>query len=159
MEENIYPNEQQQAPEMGIIRTAEMNLAGAAKWAKFIAIMGFVGAGFVAILALTAGAWMSALNNMSGSYSMMGTMGAGGVTLTYLITALFYFLLALYLYRFATRTQQALLSRSSETMADAFGQLKALFHFYGVLLIIALVFVALVFVVAIVGGIAAAAAF
>ena len=158
MEENIYQSEHRPSEEMKITQLAGQHLAATAKWAKFIAIVGFVCAGLILIAALSASSWMSALSRMGGSYGAMYSMGAGAFTTTYLIAALLYFALSLFLYRFATKTQQALETRENDAMTNAFGQLKNYFQLNGILLIIALVFIALGILMGIVGGIAAAAA-
>ena len=152
MDENFYPQEnvygQTTETEKGchIPPVAGSYLASAAKWAKFIAIMGFIGCGLMAIMGMTAGLWMSALSSASDIYGGAGTYAGGSVvlTITYLIMAVVYFFLAWYLYRFGVKTQQALAQNGELT--EAFANLKNLFQLYGIIIIISLAFVVLALV-------------
>ena len=156
----MYTQEPVQSEDLKLGKLAKMNLAGAAKWGKFIAILGFIGCGLMVVMAFSARVWTSSLLAASGGAGMAayGNMQAGVFTVTYLVVAVIYLFLALYLYRFSTKAQRALASQDSGILADSLGNLGSLFRLYGILCIIGLAFVALAIVVGIIAGVAAAVA-
>lgn len=122
-------------------------LAESAKWAKFLAILGFIMCGFIVLMAFFIGTVMKLMNPMSGIDDLTGsglpiTGLAGGTFLTvlYLILAAVYFIPCLFLYRFADRTQRALLGQDQMLFSSGVHQLKAWFKFMGILAIIGLCF-------------------
>ncbi|WP_347157498.1 hypothetical protein [Pontibacter chitinilyticus] len=134
MEEDFY----EEMPEGFIIspHTAGF-LRKAAKWGKFLAIVGFVIVGLMVLFALFGGTFMgSALasvlhNGMSG---FMGTF----FTVFYLLMALLYFFPVLYLYRFSANMLEGLRLQNQELVDASFKNLKSLFKFLGLLTAIVL---------------------
>ncbi|HRE52801.1 MAG TPA: DUF5362 family protein [Flavitalea sp.] len=122
-----------------------------AKWARFIAIVGFVFCGLFAVASFFMGSIFSSMPEMSGVG--MGMLGGGAVTAFYLIFALIGFFPCLYLYRFATQLQEAIKANDMAKMNYALKNLKSYFKFIGILLIVTLAFYA----VAIIGGLIFAA--
>lgn len=118
-----------------------------AKWAKFIAIVGFVFSGLFVIVSFFIGSIFSSMPEMSAAG--FGMLGGGAITAIYLVIALINFFPCLYLFRFATRLQEAVKANDAVKMNDALKNLKSFFKFIGVLLIVTLAFYA----VAIIGGI------
>jgi len=160
MEENFYNDELQPNRPLQLDGMAQNLLQGTAKWAKFLAIVSFIGCGLMALTAITAGLWMTPMrSSMAASGTLPGSvfaMGSGIFTATYLIMAAIYFLLALYLYRFATKAEQALLQGNNEALTESVGNLKNYFKINGILIIVALAFMALAIVIGIFAGIAVA---
>lgn len=119
--------------EMQISQSAQDFLKGAAGWAMFLSIVGFVclAFGFLGSLGIMAAG--SALDNVPG---MMGVMS--GVTMGIIMLAfmLLFFLPVLYLFKFSTSTRQALNENNTEGIAKAFGNLKSYFMWSGILTII-----------------------
>ena len=152
---DLYSQEHENQREMRLNAAAKEHLGRAAKWARFIAIVGFVCSGLVAIAALSAGSWMAALSTSTYGTAYAG-MPAGVLTGSYLIAGILYFFMALFLYRFAAKAKQALAQQDEDSLTDSLANLKNLFQLYGILLIIALIFIALAILIGIVGGIAAA---
>ncbi|MBL7734735.1 MAG: hypothetical protein JNL51_04705 [Chitinophagaceae bacterium] len=118
-----------------------------AKWAKFIAIVGFVFSGLFVILSFFIGSIFSSMPEMSAPG--FGMLGGGAITAIYLVIALINFFPCLYLFRFATRLQEAVKANDGVKMNNALKNLKSFFKFIGVVLIVTLAFYA----VAIIGGI------
>ncbi len=140
-----------QAPlfELQLDQQTSAHLADTARWAKFLAVVGFIFCALMVLAALFAGAIFSTvfghMGGAMGSSSLDGVGAAGGafISVIYILGALLYFFPILYLYRFATKTQMALRSRDQELLAASFRNLKACFRFIGVLTIICLGFMAL----------------
>ncbi len=132
-------NEQQNPNDYpGMILTEESKhyLVQTAKWARFLAIVGFVMVGFLVIVAFFAGAFLAALD----SDEELSAIGTGSLTALYLVLAIVYFFPVWYLFRFANRTREAIKDEDSELLAAGLEQLKACIKFVGILTIIVLVF-------------------
>ena len=99
-----------------------------ARWAKILAVIGFVMIGFIILVAIyitsTTGVWsQTGLQNffMTAIYSLMG---------------LLYFFPTLYLYRFAVKMQEGLQDNDQEMVRESFQNLKSLFRFVGILTVV-----------------------
>lgn len=121
------------------------HLSTAAKWGKFLAIVGFVFCGLMIIGGIAASAVMSSL----GSYSSIPFMQYIGIV--YVVIAVIMFFPCLYLLKFSNKIQNALATSNQENLDMGFANLKALFKFYGVFTIVILAIYALAFLVGI-GG-------
>ncbi len=122
-------------------------LTESAKWGKFLAIIGFIFCGFMAIVAFILPAVMTRLpvyNNYSAA--MQTTM-----TILYLAGAVLLFFPCFYLYKFSLKMQSAVKSLSQEIFDESLMNLKAMFKFYGILTIILLSLYALIFVLGMLG--------
>ncbi len=153
MEEIIYEEVQITTP-LPLDGTGQRFLSGAAQWAKFLAIVSFVMCGLLAIFALTVSLWMPAVAGSYGGAASVGdvtAMGAGFLTVTYLISAGIMFVITLFLYRFAVKAQQALAQRDSQLLGASFGDLNSCFKIYGIITIIGLAFLALALVFGLIG--------
>lgn len=127
-------------------------LGEAANWARFLAIIGFVFCGVAILVALFAGSFMA------GSFNKMGMAGTGSMggmlfSVIYLCLAVLYFFPCLYLNRFAMAMRVALRNNDGMQLTRSFKGLKSCFRFLGILTIIILA----IYVLAIAGGIMAAA--
>jgi Family of unknown function (DUF5362) len=124
-------------------------LSEAAKWGRFLAIMGFIFCGLFVLVALFAGTYIaSSMRSFGGAEAF----GGGLVTAMYIIIALVYFFPCLYLFNFATKMQVALRANQQEALNTSFRNLKACFKFLGILMIIGLCF----WVLALIIGVGAA---
>ena len=128
-------------------------LGETAKWAKFLAILGFIMCGIIAIVALFAGSFLaSSLSRFGGGE---GTAVSGVlVTIIYLGIVLLYFFPCLYLFNFASKMQAAIRSNDQQLLTTSFRNLKSCYRFVGILMIIVLSFYAILLII----GIVAAAA-
>ena len=115
------------------------HLKETAKWAKFLGIIGFIYSTLIALGAIFSG---SLIAGMSGSYnrSSGGWMAGGGVALVYLLFAAVCFFMSYYLFRFAQKTQVALLSNDQPVLNESFKNLKIYFRLAGIVTIVAIVF-------------------
>lgn len=129
-------------------------LSETAKWAKFLAIAGFVFIGIFVIFGLFFGAIMGSAMHGLEDAGQFGGLGAGTFGLIYVGLALLYFFPTLYLYRFATRTKAALVASDSEALSRGLEQLKSTFKFMGVLMAVIIGFYVLLFLGGLLFGIA-----
>ena len=126
-------------------------LLESAKWGKFLAIMGFILCGIMAILSFVLPAFMSRLppyNSMPSTFSS-GVQSA--MTIVYLAAAVLLFFPCLYLYKFSIKMQLAVKSVSQENLDESLMNLKSMFKFYGILTIVLLSFYALIFILGMLG--------
>jgi tellurite resistance protein TehA-like permease len=98
------------------------------KWAKFLAICSFVGLGMMGL----AGVAMIILQ-FERQANVLSTVIMG---LFYILMAVIYFFPAVYLYRFATASADAIEKLNEDTLEEGLENLKSLFRFTGILMII-----------------------
>jgi len=127
-------------------------LGEAAKWAKFLAIMGFIFCAFMVVAALFAGSMMSAM--MSSAGSGFGSMyGSGLFTVIYLFGAALYFFPCLFLFRFASQMQDAIRNHEQSKLQGSLKNLKSCFRFLGILTIVIIAIYVLILIGALVVGV------
>ena len=129
IQENLIDND------LRIDEVAISNLNETAKWAKFLAVVGFVLTGLIILVAIFAGSILSTLSR-SGEAPGMIAMSSGVLTITYLIVGGIYFFMSLYLYRFASNMQVALSAASQENLNISFHNLKNLYKIMGIITIV-----------------------
>lgn len=115
-------------------------LNSAAKWGKFLSIVGFV---FIGLM-LIGGLIMQAFLPSFGVYDY-GNIYLKYIGIIYIFLAIIMFFPCLYLLKFSNKMQEALRSSNQESMDTAFINLKAMFKFYGIVTIVILSFYALAF--------------
>jgi len=119
---------------------AKRFLFEAGRWAQFLAILGFIGAGFLAVAGIFV---MVAMRGaMADSFAQLG-FPAALIGVLYLILAGIYVIPSLYLYRFATKAKIAVQTTDNAELTESLGYLKSTFKFYGIMVI---VFIALYFI-------------
>jgi hypothetical protein len=128
-------------------------LGEAAKWAKFLAIMGFIFCAFMLIAALFAGSMMSAMISSAGAN--FGMFGSGFITILYLFGAALYFFPCLFLFRFASQMQDAIRNHEQNKLHGSFKNLKSCFRFLGILTIVVIAIYILLFIGVMVVGVGA----
>lgn len=113
-----------------------------AKWGNFLAIIGYVFMGLLALLALFMIFAMSQL--LQNQPFPMWIMG-----IIYLALAGVYWFPVTYLYRFSAQMKQAVLRRDESLYASGFANLKSLFKFFGIFTIVVLALYGLILVIAV----------
>lgn len=133
-----------------IIPTSSLHLVmETARWGNFLAIVGFVFVGLIALLALSFGFIMQ---NLGGKTTLDFPLESSGIiTIIYLLVALLYFFPCLYLYRFSAKMKAAVLTRDQDQLSGALENQKSLFKFMGILTIIGLAFYAIALLTAFLG--------
>ena len=145
----------QENEKMYLSQEAQGFLKETAKWAYFMSILGFVGIGFMVLLALFIGTIFSALNNMSGGMNPMMGIGTGFISGLYLVIALIYFFPVYYLFQFSSKMKKAFKVNDNELINSSFEHLKSHYKFIG---IVSLVFVVLYALIILFSVLAAAVA-
>jgi Family of unknown function (DUF5362) len=138
--------------ELHVDHNVSAYLAETARWAKFMAILGFVGCGFMLLFSLFIGSFLSAalLRMGGGGTAGLGYMG-GFLSFIYIVIAIVYFFPCLYLYNFASKMQVALRSNDQDQLSLSFRNLRSCYRFVGILMIIVLAFWALGAALALIG--------
>lgn len=153
MEQYTEQNKETSLFGFGIDQSSRAHLSEAAKWAKFLAIVGFVMCGLIVVAAIFAGSIFAMLTNSynegyGGSATLTRGMGAF-VAVFYIGIAILFFLPYLFLFRFATRMKTALNTNDQLTLNTSFQNLKIMFRYVGILTIVMLSFYALIILIAI----------
>ena len=143
---------------LSIDPVTKAHLSEAARWARFLAIIGIV---FLVIM-VCAGLFMATM--MSSTMSQFDSSGypssnvfaafGPGIAILYIIIAVIMFFPMLFLLRFSNKTRAALAGNDQQTLNDSVQNLKAYFRYLGILMIIWLVF----FVIGLLFGVMGAAA-
>ena len=105
------------------------------KWTFFFSILGFVGSAFLVIAAILMVTLYAPMFDGLGQQQGIPFLGSI-VAVLYVLAALLYVVPVWYLFQFSRKLKLALISKSDETLSDAFEMLKSHFKFIGVLTII-----------------------
>ena len=144
----IPPPEPTPTPMLHIDSTGRFFLEQTTKWAKFLAIFGFVMCGFIVIMAFSIGSILGSIMAMSGQdMPGLGAIGGGMITVFYLLLAVLLFFPNLYLLNFANKMQTALGSNNQPTLTESLRFLRAYYRYIGIFLIVVISFYILVFLI------------
>lgn len=143
------PATPQQAEGIVLLENAQAYLKESGRWARFLGIVAFIFAGFMAILALFMGAILSAMSSFPG---FGGAKFGGLLTVIYLPIAVLYFFVGLYLYKFGTRVRDGIAFSDSAQVTEGLGRLKSLFKLLGIVTIVVIALYVLIFIIAMVAG-------
>jgi uncharacterized protein DUF5362 len=129
---------------------SKSHLAESARWAKFLAIVGFVVCGLVVLIGIFAGSIIASFTNLNRDFgdSAADTSGLGVVlAIMYIGFAVLYFFPCLFLFRHANYMKNALATNNQETLNKSFQNLKVMFRYVGILTIIVLSIYLLIFMI------------
>lgn len=123
--------------ELHVDNIGTVYLRDAARWARFLAIAGFV---FCALFVVVAILCITVLTSLFNSMGASGVFGIGGGTIgvVYIGIAILDFFPCLYLYKFAARMQAALNGNDQDRLNSSFLNMRAFYRFVGMLMIAAL---------------------
>ncbi len=127
-------------------------LVEAAKWAKFLGILGFILCALMVICGLFAGTFFESVFQLNSDLNSLGAAGSIFITVWLVLIALLYFFPSLYLFNFASKMQAAIRSNDQVYLNSSFKNLKSCFKFWGILLIIVLCIYAIGITFAVIGG-------
>ena len=129
---------------LSIDPVTKAHLSEAAKWARFLAILGMIFLVFI-ILAGVFGSTMlfSSMSGFETDTTGMAAYGSGIIAGYMIVIAVIYFFPLLFTLRFANNVRTALNTNNQQALNTAFQNLKACFRFIGILTIIGLVFLAI----------------
>ena len=142
---------------LNIDQSSKAHLSEAARWAKFLSIVGFIVCGLIVLIGVFAGSVFTMFSPYQNSpYSDFQGSAAGGfgamLAVIYIVFALIYFFPCLFLFRFANKMKAALASNEQEVLNASFQNLKASLRFVGILTIIVIAFWILGIIVAVLGA-------
>ncbi|MBB2145419.1 hypothetical protein GM921_07985 [Pedobacter sp. LMG 31464] len=107
-----------------------------AKWAGFLAIVGFVFTGIMIIGAFTIGAAMNTSPEIMLMAGPLGKFGSIFFTVICLVYAFAVFYPSLLLFKYSTKAKHGVLYGEQGSLNDALSKLKSLFKYWGILTII-----------------------
>ncbi len=110
-----------------------IHLASIRKWTLFLAIMGFIGSGFLLLTGLFFGLFSKFVPSSDGLGQLPGLL----IMVLYVIIAILYLFPSLFLLKFSSRVKQALAQPLPETLAEALQYLRFFFTFFGAMAILA----------------------
>lgn len=111
---------------------------GMARWAKFLAIIGFISVGLIAIVGFGVMFIPSDAAEMAAERNMIFSAGSVVAGLILLVFAVVYFFPAFFLLRFASRVKQGLMNTDQTTFENSIASLKNMFTYMGILVIVML---------------------
>ncbi|MHB9141872.1 MAG: hypothetical protein ACYC25_08365, partial [Paludibacter sp.] len=107
----------------------------ASGWATFLAVLGFIGTGFIvlaALLIMVMSPFIGSLSKFGGTFGFpMILMGV-----VYLLLGVVYFFPAYYLYNFANKIKIALINNNQKTLDESLKNLKKMFKYIGIMSIV-----------------------
>ncbi len=122
--------------DLQIDAVSQSHLTEAAKWAKFIAVAGFIFSGLVLIVT---GYYISMVTEARTVYGFRRDNTAailGGVF--YVVVAIIWIITSVYQYRFATKLQAALQGYNQDELQQSFLNFKIYYRISGIVTIISL---------------------
>ena len=118
-------------------------------WAMFLAIVGFIGAGFTVLM----GFFFSFIMPFITRREEMGPVPSMLIGLFYVVLGVLYFFPPFYLFKFSANAKAAIATNSSESMTESLKNLRTVFVLMGVLTIVVFVLVVLAIIAGILMGI------
>jgi amino acid transporter len=116
-------------------------LKEAAKWGRFLSMIGFIGLGLLVLFILIMGIYTP---SDEGDFDPVDqTAAIVGAIVVSIAVVIFYFFPCLFLYRFATRLRLALDTNDTLSLNESFRNLKNTLRYIGVVTIISLVLLVL----------------
>lgn len=142
--------EQEHIFHLEVDNTAKAYMLETARWAKFLAILSFIGMGIL----IAAGFYMSTMSSQLaaayGNNPMMETMGPIMMVMYILIVAI-YFYPVFALLKFSNLIKPAIQSANQQQFNNAFRYMKNMFKYIGIITIIILCLYGVVIIAAVVG--------
>ena len=123
----------------------------AARWSRFLAIIGFIYCGLMVVFGLFFGTFMARMMPVMGE-SGMTAAGGSFLGVFIILVSMIMFFPALYLWNFSSKMRKALNSNDQPLLSESLKNLKSFFKFYGIILIVALSIYALALFAAIIGA-------
>lgn len=142
--------------EMKVTSEGRAFLKEAAKWAKFLSILGFIGIGLMIMVGFIMGAFMS---TSYGSAMADSGLPAWFFPIFYIVFAAIYIVPIYYLYQFSNKVKIALESNDTALLNEALSFLKSHYKYIGIMSIVSMAIYGLAIIIAIIVGIVGATAF
>lgn len=139
---------------LSLNETAQYFLKDTAKWAKFLAIVGFVGCGIMVLLAIGMGFFMNSLKGEMQQNNPLFNFGGTELFISffYIAFAALYFFPCLYLFQFAKTAKKGIEEQDSQLIAEALDKHHSVYKFMGILTAIMLGMYAFIIIIAVLIG-------
>jgi hypothetical protein len=147
MEEHAITSTENSTSQPQLTQEAINHLLVAAKWGKFLAILGFISVAFVFIAGVLMGLVFSLMQDKFESMGGIAAMlGPKWISILYFLIGFVGFIPVFFLNAFSNNVTRAVRNNDTGTMTLAFKRLKALFVFVGIytIAIIAIYIVAII---------------
>lgn len=128
-----------------ITDSIKTDLYETAKWGKFMSIVGFVSVGFLLLMAFS----LLFTGNLGQQF---GGISQAFVSGFYFVIAIIYIFPVVFLYRYSKEIKKAMHGDDRVELENAFGNLKKLFVFFGIVTALTLLFYALAIISVAAGG-------
>jgi hypothetical protein len=131
-------DENQSILDLQVDQSSSRSLSDVARWARFLAIVGFVGVGLLILcLLLLRGAISNALSELAPTIGIADSYGL--VVAVLVLAASIVGLLMYFLFRGATLIRKGIETRNQETFNNGLSALRTYFSIYGVFAILGLI--------------------
>lgn len=140
---------------LSIDQTSKVHLNEVARWARFLALVGFIVCGLIIVFGFFASSVLRMMMNRVYGSELNGIdfeKHGSILSFVYIGFALVYFFPCLFLFRFANKMNAALLTNDQGTLNKSFQNLKIMFRYVGILTIIVLSLYALTILLLIAGS-------
>ena len=132
-----------------LLEDAQYYLQKSGEWARFLGIMGFIGAAFMLIASFFIGAIFSSMP----SYRATPLAGMGGfMGFFYVLIAVFYFFFSLYLYQFGNKIKAGIAYSDPTQVSNALSKLKSFFKMMGITTIVIIALYILIIIGVVIGA-------
>lgn len=131
-----FDQKEPQQPQLIVTEGMRSYFYDMAKWANFLAIVGFVFTGFMIIGAFTVGAAIGTNPEVAKVVGAMGSLGAFGFTAICLVYAFAIFYPSILLFKYATKAKIGVLYGEQASLEEALSKIKSLFKYWGIIVII-----------------------
>lgn len=136
MENVEEPIQDEQQPTLVVTEAMRSYFYDMAKWANFLAIVGFVFTVFMIIGAFTVGSAIGTNPEMAKLVGSLGSLGSFGFTAICLVYAFAIFYPSILLFKYSTRAKIGILYGEQSSLDEAISRLRSLFKYWGVIVII-----------------------
>lgn len=128
-------------------------LREAAKWARFLGILGFIGSGFILLFILIFSYSNSNIINVYENTMVWAKFTFGTVMFIYYLAPVAGFLISLAAFRFGQRTSSALISGNQTDFRNSMSSMRFIFRLYGIFSIVYLILMILLVFLSIKGDV------
>lgn len=156
MENTQEPAEVQDELKLVVSEEMRSYIYEIAKWASFLAIVGFVFTGIMIISAFTVGAAISTNPQMLAMASSMGPAASIVFTVLFLVMAFAIFYPSLLMFKYAVKAKLGVLYGEQTSLDEAMSKLKSLFKYWGIITIVYIGLYVLMIISTVMGGAIAA---
>lgn len=121
--------------ELELDQSAKQFLGEAAKWARFLAIIGFIAIGITLAISFILGVTLFVMSDNRAIRMIVGELYGIFTCFCYFVIAAIYYFPVLALYKFSKNAKKALEDSDSQALATSFRYLQSHFKYIGILML------------------------